>query len=294
MVVSMDALTDIEARINARMTELNQRLGSDGPQRSVSVTGRDFDATEAIRSVSGIASARGGGRRIGICVGLPKVNPAAYGGSEQPCPGCDLDATDFAKVLEAAGFETTLLLEQKATKQDVLSAMQSAANALKEEDLLVMSVAGHGFRGNIDGKMHETWCLWDGMLLDDDIVSAVKKFVSGVRIVMINDQCHSGGIFTESTRRLGGWLRGMFGRDVESPMLIQFAACRAEESSIGYPIGGTWMTALMKILAVKRDISWRAWFDEASSHPSLTKHQQPQWVEMGPVSNEFRNANVLT
>ena len=290
----MDALTDIEARINARMTEINQCVGIGRSQRPLTIAGRDFDATETIRSVRGMTSVRGGGRRLGICVGLPKVDPSAYGGSEQPCPGCDLDATDFAKVLEAAGFETMLLLEQKATKQGVLSAMQSAANVLKVGDLLVMSVAGHGYRGDIDGKMHETWCLWDGMLLDDVIVSAVKKFAPGVRIVMINDQCHSGGIFTESTRRLGGWLRGMFGRGVESPMLIQFAACRAEESSVGYPIGGTWMTALMKILAVKRDISWRAWFDEASSHPSLTKRQQPQWVEMGPVSDEFRNANVLT
>lgn len=290
--MSMDALNDIEARINARMTELNQRLGG-GASQSAAVGRREFDATETIRSVSAMASRRGVGRRIGICVGLPHVDPKAYGG-DQPCPGCDLDASDFSKVLEAAGYETSLLLERQATKQGVLSALKGAAERLKDGDLLVMSVAGHGFRGNIDGKMHETWCLWDGMLLDDDIVAAVKGFASGVRIVMINDQCHSGGIFTESTRRLGGWLRGMFGRDVESPMLIQFAACRAEESSIGYPIGGTWMTALMKVLAVKRDISWRMWFDEASAHPSLTKNQQPQWVEMGPVSDGFRNANVLT
>lgn len=292
--MSMDALTDIEARINARMTELSQRVCRGGGRDLTPVVGRDFDAAETIRSVRGMASRRDGGRRLGICVGLPRVDPAAYGGSEQPCPGCDLDASDFAKVLDAAGFATTLLLEEKATKDGVLGAMRNAAGALGDGDLLVMSVAGHGHRGDVDGRMHESWCLWDGMLLDDDIVSAVKVFAPGVRIVMINDQCHSGGIFTESTRRLGGWLRGMFGRDVDSPMLVQFAACRAEESSIGYPIGGTWMTALMKVLAARRDMSWRAWFDEASAHQSLTKRQQPQWVEMGPVSDAFRNAEVLT
>ena len=142
--------------------------------------------------------------------------------------------------------------------------------------------------------VHESWCLWDGKLLDDDIVAAIRAFAPGVRIVMVNDQCHSGGIFagTDRALRFSGILRGEFG-DVRSPSLIQFAACRAEESSIGYPIGGTWTTALMKVLAVDRRISWREWFDRAKAHPSLDGRQQPQWNEMGPVSGTFRDGPVF-
>ncbi len=246
-----------------------------------------------------MGSGRGGCRKFGLCVGLPEVDPAAYGGCRQPCPGCDLAATDFSNVLSAAGFETTLLLNAQATRAGVLSAMQRVSATMSEGDLLVMSVAGHGARERVKGAggvedVHESWCLWDGKLLDDDIVAGIRAFAPGVRIVMVNDQCHSGGIFagTDRALRFSGILRGEFG-DVRSPSLIQFAACRAEESSIGYPIGGTWTTALMKVLAVDRRISWREWFDRAKAHPSLDGRQQPQWNEMGPVSGAFRDGPVF-
>ena len=105
-----------------------------------------------------------------------------------------------------------------------------------------------------------------------------------------------GGIFNEYARgrSIGGLLRGLLGGSDKSPMLIQFAGCRAEESSIGYPIGGTWTTALLKVLAVDRHISWRSWFDQARSHPSLTEQPQPQWFEVGPVTDGFRSGEVFT
>lgn len=294
----MSALDDIQLRADARMAEINGRLGCGAQPRSESNSGRrQFDPAATIRAVRDMASMRGAHRRVGLCVGLLEVDPSAYGGSSQPCPGCDLDASDFANVLSAAGIETTLLLNGQATASGVRSAMRRAAETLGDGDLFVMAVAGHGARGkDADGKAHECWCLWDGMLQDRDIVEAVRAFRSGVRIVMINDQCHSGGIFKESRCGLSG--NGMF-RDIaggggDVPMLIQFAACRAEESSIGYPIGGTWMTALMKVLAVGKEISWRDWFDMASAHPSLTGMQSPQWVEMGPVSDGFRSGRVFT
>lgn len=293
----MSVLDDIQSRIDVRMSEINRRVGCGATPCAQTGTGlREFDPAETIRAVRGMASMRGTCRRMGLCVGLPEVDPSAYGGSSQPCPGCDLDASDFANVLSAAGIETTLLLNADATRAGVLDAMRRAAGSLRDGDLFVMTVAGHGARGKGgDGRTHECWCLWDGKLQDSDIVGAVKAFSPGVRIVMINDQCHSGGIFVESCRGSSGTgvLRELFGRGAGTPMLIQFAACRAEESSIGYPIGGTWMTALMKVLAVDKEISWQAWFEKASVHPSLTEAQRPQWVEMGPVSDGFRSGRVF-
>lgn len=293
----MGALDDIQHRIDARMAEINSRLGCGAQPRAGLESGRRlFDPAATIRAVRGMASMRDARKRVGLCVGLLEVDPSAYGGSSQPCPGCDLDASDFANVLSAAGIETTLLLNGQATAGGVRNAMRRAAGTLGDGDLFVMTVAGHGARGKgADGKAHECWCLWDGMLQDSDIVEMVRAFRPGVRIVMINDQCHSGGIFKELCRGLSG--NGVFcdlvGEGSDVPMLIQFAACRAEESSIGYPIGGTWMTALMKVLAVDKEISWRDWFDMASAHPSLTEVQRPQWVEMGPVSDGFRSGRVF-
>lgn len=299
----MNALDRIQARVDVRMAEIEARVGlATRPNTAIfetEVAPSRFDVADVLRAFGQDGSSRGGCRKIGLCVGVKNVDPSAYGGCPQPCPGCDLDATDFASILDAAGVVTTLLVDSRATRRGVVQAMRTAANALKEGDLFVMSVAGHGARETLDGNggtsVHESWCLWDGKLLDDEIVSVVREFAPGVRIVMVNDQCHSGGIFSECARDAfaGGVLRGLTDGGGIAPMLIQFAACRAEESSVGYPIGGTWMTALMKVLAVDRHISWREWFDRAREHPSLTERQRPQWFEVGPVSDDFRRGEVF-
>ena len=298
----MGVLDEIQARVDARMAEIQARLSGGGgcaPRVNAGPPEPRFDVSDVVRAFRSAGTVRDGCRKLGLCVGLKEVDPAAYGGYPQPCPGCDLDATDFANVLTAAGVQTTLLSDSAATKAGVVGAMRDAAGALRAGDLFIMSIAGHGAREAIEAgkgtEVHESWCLWDGKLLDSEIVSVVRGFAPGVRIVMINDQCHSGGIFNECTRGLavGGILRSLLGGGSSLPMLIQFAACRADEASIGYPIGGTWTTALLKVLAVDRKISWRDWFGKAREHPSLTERQQPQWFEVGPVTDRFRNGEVF-
>jgi hypothetical protein len=40
----------------------------------------------------------------------------------------------------------------------------------------------------------ETWCLFDGHLIDDYLRGALAKIASGVRVVVISDSCHSGTV----------------------------------------------------------------------------------------------------
>lgn len=75
-------------------------------------------------------------------------------------------------------------------------------------------------------------------------------------------------------------------------MLIQLAACRGRESSYASDIGSRWITALIKSLAVTREQGWREWFAQASSHETLVD-QTPQWVELGPVTDAFRDGRVF-
>jgi hypothetical protein len=42
--------------------------------------------------------------------------------------------------------------------------------------------------------MDETWCLYDGQLLDDELHGAWEKFQAGVRILVFSDSCHSGTV----------------------------------------------------------------------------------------------------
>ena len=38
----------------------------------------------------------------------------------------------------------------------------------------------------------ETWCLYDGELIDDELAELWAHFAKGVRIVVLSDSCHSG------------------------------------------------------------------------------------------------------
>ena len=308
---TMSRLDEIQSRIDARMAEIDQRINGgsgrmDEIQRKidsrVDEIGRRIGSGENASTPSTqVASggkqgfARSLCRRIGLSIGLNDVDPAKYGGP-QPCPGCAVDATDFHKVLCNAGFESSLLVDQSATWDRVSGAIKDAANKLVAGDLFVVAVSGHG--GSDDyfnpatakTEKHESWCLYDGRVVDVKLIAAFGLFKPGVRIVVINDQCHAGGMLDTPGF---SWAGSLFGRDGLAPMLIQFAACRADQTSIGTSIGGTWMTALMKELAISHDVTWREWFDKASVHMSLGKGQTPQWVELGPVTELFRQGRVL-
>jgi hypothetical protein len=45
-----------------------------------------------------------------------------------------------------------------------------------------------------DDFQDETWCLYDGELIDDEIYNLLGKFKTGVRILVFSDSCHSGTV----------------------------------------------------------------------------------------------------
>ena len=93
----------------------------------------------------------------------------------------------------------TTLLTKQATRAKVLKAMRGAAAKLKKGDLFFVSYSGHGgqvkdvSRDEPDGK-DETWCLYDGELIDDELYFELAQFAAGVRILVLSDSCHSGTV----------------------------------------------------------------------------------------------------
>jgi metacaspase-1 len=51
--------------------------------------------------------------------------------------------------------------------------------------------------GDETDRMDETWCLFDGEMLDDELYAAYGKFKPGVRILVLSDSCHSGTVTRE-------------------------------------------------------------------------------------------------
>src|SRR5262249_31073 len=43
-------------------------------------------------------------------------------------------------------------------------------------------------------KKDETWCLYDGELIDDELYFELSRFAGGVRIFVLSDSCHSGTV----------------------------------------------------------------------------------------------------
>ena len=137
-------------------------------------------------------------RGISVHVGINRIDPAHYGTSGQ-LAGCENDARAMEAIARAAGFSTSSLLTTQATTRQVVAAISKAATELSRGDLFFLSYAGHGSQVNDtnndeDDRSDETWCLYDRMLVDDEIYRLFAQFRAGVRILVISDSCHSGTV----------------------------------------------------------------------------------------------------
>ena len=136
---------------------------------------------------------------IALHIGLNSVDPHKYEGWSGPLSACEADANDMADLAHTQGFATAKLLTKKATRAAVLTGIADAAKKLKGGDIFFLTYSGHGGQApdlngdERDGK-DETWCLYDGELIDDELYSSWGAFAAGVRILLLSDSCHSGSV----------------------------------------------------------------------------------------------------
>jgi hypothetical protein len=136
---------------------------------------------------------------ISLHIGLNGVNPDAYSGWAGPLAACEFDARDMAGIAKAQGMTPTVILTRDATRAKTLAGIRAAAKQLKSGDLFFLSYSGHG--GQVDDvsgeeidKLDETWCLYDGELIDDELYLEFSRFAKGVRVLVMSDSCHSGTV----------------------------------------------------------------------------------------------------
>lgn len=143
-------------------------------------------------------------RGMALAIGLNKVNPAHYAGWDGELFACESDAKDMAALARSKGFSVTIVVTAEAKRMKVLSELQLAAESLVAGDIFMLSYSGHGgqvYDENGDEKsngpddvLDETWCLFDGQMIDDELYAVFRKFKSGVRILVFSDSCHSGTV----------------------------------------------------------------------------------------------------
>lgn len=141
---------------------------------------------------------------LSLHIGLNNVDTTHYG-NIPVLRAAENDPVLMERIARDRGFETTLLIGSSATTGAVKSAMSDAAARLVAGDIFLITYAGHGSQvpdrngdeaenGNAGDGMDETWCLFDRMLVDDELYALWSNFAAGVRIAMFSDSCHSGTI----------------------------------------------------------------------------------------------------
>lgn len=141
-------------------------------------------------------------RGLSLHIGLNGVSAAAYEGWDGPLAACEFDANDMAALASTKGMQSTVLLTKKATRANMLAAVRGAAKSLKAGDLFFMTYSGHGgqvpdINGDEADHKDETWCLYDGQLIDDELYFELSKFSTDVRVLVLSDSCHSGTVTRE-------------------------------------------------------------------------------------------------
>jgi metacaspase-1 len=136
---------------------------------------------------------------LALTIGLNSVDPKHYAGWTGDLNACEADAEDMTSIARSQKVNVTTLLTPKATRTEVMQEITKAAAMLKKGDLFMMSYSGHGgqlpdLNSDEPDAQDETWCLFDGEFVDDELYSLLGKFASGVRILVFSDSCHSGSV----------------------------------------------------------------------------------------------------
>ena len=146
---------------------------------------------------------------LSVHIGLNAVSAKHYKGWSGELTACEFDARDMAAIAKAAGMKPTVLLTKKATRKAALSAIRAAGKTLVSGDILLLTYSGHGGQipdvtGEETDKLDETWCLYDGQLIDDEMYLELSRFAAGVRVLVLSDSCHSGTVVRAAPPQAGG------------------------------------------------------------------------------------------
>lgn len=172
-------------------------------------------------------------KAMSLHIGLNAVSPAAYGGWSGELAACEFDATDMAAIAKSKGMKSTVLLTKKGTRAQVLAAMRKAAKKLKKGDFFFLTYSGHGGQvpdvtGEEADKQDETWCLYDGQLIDDELYFELSRFATGVRILVLSDSCHSGTVTRAMPPQIDGTIST--GRSKMMPLAVGIRTYREHQA----------------------------------------------------------------
>ena len=140
---------------------------------------------------------RGGSIGLSLNLGLNTLDVGFYPNAPE-LRGCHRDAVAMAFIADKTGFEQPIVLRDDEAKYDeVKRHIRWAARELEDGDFFLFTMATHGtqledYSGTSENGKDDAWCLFDRIVLDDELYSWFREFDPGVRILAIIDSCHAG------------------------------------------------------------------------------------------------------
>ncbi len=212
-----------------------------------------------------------------------------------PLPNCDRDAMAKKAIADRFAYTSALLINKDATATEVTKGIAAAGDYLDDGDMFFLSFSGHGSRmkdrnGDEDDGYDETWCLYDQMLVDDDLFELLKRFRPGVRVLIIADSCHSGtsakDLFEEVNRPGGEFPLHKTGDVLASCLLM--AACQdagqaMAPGNMGYSLYTHWMLKILERYAFCD--SYRELHNRISRQ--MPSNITPNLFPFGPGAHQF-------
>ncbi|TBE49908.1 peptidase C14, caspase catalytic subunit p20 [Rhizobium ruizarguesonis] len=186
-------------KLSARPRDVDHKADTTRAARSKAAVARAEPSPRKEAGISPSARAKDGPTGRSLHIGLNAVDPRHYAGWDGQLAACEFDAADMEEIASSLGYETKLLLTKQASRDAVIGEIKKAAAELAEGDIFFLSVSCHGgqmpdFNGDEEDGADETWCMFDGQIIDDELYELWSSFKAGVRVLVVSDSCHSGSI----------------------------------------------------------------------------------------------------
>jgi len=246
------------ADVAARFKKVIQKAAKPKTAPVARAKGKKAKAARAPKTVAPVRTA------LSLHIGINEVSPDHYSGWRGELAACEFDSEDMQAIADGRGFKSKRLITADATRDAVVGEIKSAASKLKAGDIFMVSYSGHGgqvpdFNSDEDDALDETWCLFDGQLIDDELYALWSTFAEDVRILVISDSCHSGSVIKAMSEAGGdtlmhdldtdGYLADLNGNRVRSMPMRQSAKVYRNNKPFYEKVGRSIIRADSSLLA---------------------------------------------
>lgn len=270
-------------------------------------------------------------RACAIVIGLDETED----GDKSEKHTAENDARSMAEFLTGRGFRLLsvdsggkaaekTITGKSATKEAVTRTVKYAADHIEPGGIVIVFFAGHGFskpEGNDPDDRAEGWSLYDDNLWDREWKLLLANFATGVRVVVVNDSCFSGGmgppdardpkplamlfdcpgarhVSRERAKRIwdddGEYYRSLNANPKINATVLLLAASQSNQNACVGDENGLFTSRLLAVAQKNSKLSYRGLYVAVQHRFTPAEKQSPFFWGGGPHHGEFGYAPAFS